>query len=202
MTIWLTSDWHLQHQLVSKLRGFSSPEEHDEVLIKNFQQLVQSDDVVFCLGDVAFNANMKGWQENLKLVQQIPGHKHLIVGNHDRCAPNNSNGWKFKAEFQTVFETVSEFTKLSFEGIGVLLSHYPYDTTDSNFGEKTQDSRADKFAKYRLRDEEMPLIHGHTHTHSFLTYSEKRTPQVNVNLESTEMKPMKLEDIIELIKKT
>ncbi|SJZ45746.1 Calcineurin-like phosphoesterase superfamily protein [Pilibacter termitis] len=200
MTIWLTSDWHFQHQLVSKLRGFDSPELHDTAFIQKCQKMIAEDDIVFCLGDVVFNANLKGWQENLMLVNEIPGHKHLIAGNHDRCAVNNSNGRKYKQDFQKVFETVSEFVKISYDGTGFLLSHYPYDTTDLLFSNGNPATNKDAYSKYRLRDEGMPLIHGHTHTTMILTYSQNRTPQLNVNLESTKMRPVSIGELSRIMK--
>lgn len=198
MTIWLTSDWHFQHELAAKKRGFSSPNEHDETVIGKMNALIKADDTVFMLGDVVFNANKKGWRENLKLVDKIGGHKHLIVGNHDRCSPNRSNAWKYKGDFLKYFESVSEFARLSAAGRDIMLSHYPYDESSLAFNhELSYDSH--RFDQFVLPDMGKLIVHGHTHTSTFLTQSQKGTPQVNVNLEATELKPVSLDEIVKRV---
>ena len=106
------SDLHFQHNLVSSLRGFDTPEAHDEALIKAINKRVTPKDELFILGDITFNANRKGWRENLALVDRLNGVKHLIVGNHDRCAPNNTHAYTYKDEFLKHFASVSELKKV------------------------------------------------------------------------------------------
>ena len=198
MTIYLMSDTHFQHAVASKLRGFDTPEAHDVTIIKNAQKVVGKNDELFILGDVTFNANGAGFRENLKLLDQIPGTKHLIVGNHDRCAPNNSNGFRYKKDFLKHFDSVSEMVTLSCDGIKFLLSHYPYDTSDDRF--QYAASNVDMYDAFKPKDAGMPLIHGHTHTKYILTLSKNYTPQVNVNMESIKMKPIALKEIAAIVK--
>lgn len=192
MAQYFISDLHFQHKLVSGLRGFETPEAHDEALIKAINKRVSKNDELFILGDITFNANRVGWTENLKLVDRINGTKHLIVGNHDRCAPNNSRAYDYKEEFLKHFASVSEFIRLSYEGKPVYLSHYAYDESDPAFGRDTDEI---SYEQFRLRDLGNLVIHGHTHTKEIITFSKKGTPQVNVNVESIGMTPITLAEI-------
>lgn len=197
MAIFVISDPHFQHKLVSGLRGFATPEEHDEEVIRQHNKIVKPEDTVYILGDITFSANGKGWAHNLGLVDRMNGIKHMVCGNHDRCSPTFNHGYKHQKEFMKHFESVSEFIRISHDGKPVYLSHYPYDTTDDAFrypGEESA-SNKDKYSQYHLRDEGHLIIHGHTHTSTMVTKSALGTLQVNVNLESTDLKPVLLGDI-------
>ena len=75
--VWFASDLHLGHSAIAKHRGFSSVEEHDSAILHNFQ-CIKRKDKLFLLGDVVWN------DKSLKLLDEIPGIKELIIGNHDR----------------------------------------------------------------------------------------------------------------------
>lgn len=51
--IWITSDWHFFHQkdFCYAPRGCSNSDEMTNSLINNFNEVVEPDDTVFCLGD-------------------------------------------------------------------------------------------------------------------------------------------------------
>ena len=53
---YFTSDTHFNHENIIKYckRPFSSIDEHDEALIKNWNDVVPEDGIVFHLGDVGF----------------------------------------------------------------------------------------------------------------------------------------------------
>jgi len=77
--VYVTSDWHLGHTGVSdKFRKqFFSDREHDEYIVANAQSTVTKRDVLYILGDVAFN---KG---KLDMLHEIKCRKILVRGNHD-----------------------------------------------------------------------------------------------------------------------
>lgn len=197
MVMFLISDLHFQHQFVANYRGFSSVEEHDEQLIKNINKRVSKSDDLFILGDVAMNANGIGAENNLKLLERINGHKYLITGNHDRCAPSQSNGFKHQSEYLKYFESVSQMAVLHEDGKTFWLNHYPYDTTDPLFVDGA--TNMGEFDEFKLPDLGGILIHGHTHTKALITHSQKGSIQVNVNVESTDMKPLRLSEIAKMI---
>lgn len=76
--VWITSDWHLGHKNISKFREqVSSMEKNTEILIQNYLDLVHKRDIVWFLGDVAFD------RDHLELIKELPGAKSLVLGNHD-----------------------------------------------------------------------------------------------------------------------
>lgn len=52
--IWLTSDWHLFHdrQFIYAPRGFNSVEENNKAILERHNNLVNSEDDVYVLGDL------------------------------------------------------------------------------------------------------------------------------------------------------
>lgn len=85
MAIWVCSDLHLQHKNIIHLcrPQFKTIEEHDEYIIKQFNNTVGKDDLVYILGDVGFTPK----DSLTQLVKRLHGRKILIVGNHDRLNP-------------------------------------------------------------------------------------------------------------------
>ena len=79
--IWFTSDTHFGHKNISRFtkRPWNSTEEMDEGLIKNWNEVVGENDIVFHLGDFAFASNGR-WKE---LIEKLNGRIYLILGNHD-----------------------------------------------------------------------------------------------------------------------
>lgn len=80
--VWMVSDTHFSHKNILKYeaeaRPFSSIEEHDEVLIENWNKCVKKNDTIWHLGDVGFGAN------NLeRILPRLNGNKRLVLGNHD-----------------------------------------------------------------------------------------------------------------------
>jgi calcineurin-like phosphoesterase family protein len=61
------------------LRGkiFSTIEEHDEVIVQNWNKIVRSVDKVYHLGDVVINRRC------LPILSRLNGRKVLVKGNHD-----------------------------------------------------------------------------------------------------------------------
>jgi calcineurin-like phosphoesterase family protein len=85
MSAFVTSDLHLGHSRImsfinpdgSPLRPFSSLEEMHQKIEENWNRKVHNKDVVYVLGDVAFNKTA------LALMSRFNGRKVLIRGNHD-----------------------------------------------------------------------------------------------------------------------
>lgn len=79
--VFFTSDTHFGHQrsFLWEPRGFNSIEEHDEAIIKNWNEVIGPEDEVWHLGDVMLNDNEHG----LECIKKLNGRIHLILGNHD-----------------------------------------------------------------------------------------------------------------------
>ena len=185
MTVWFTSDTHFRHKKLAELRGFKDPDAHDEFIIKTWNNLVRPDDIVWLLGDVGI---AKHDDEILAQAARLNGCKQLIAGNHDSVHPAHRNSRRHQRRWLEVFESVQAFAKVSVCGTDFLLSHFPY---DGDHGD-----REDRYTQYRLRDEGMPLLHGHLHTDKALTSLVKKI--VHVGWDSWDS-PVKDTDIQELL---
>ena len=122
---WLTADWHFGDPRLDLLcRPFSSPQEHDELLIRNFNQFVEPDDVVLVVGDVTSRYS----PEKLELVSEMHGQKVLIRGNHDEPHSDVDLG-------QFFIDVVGHGDGLEFEhdGIALYATHYPTRGVEDRF---------------------------------------------------------------------
>lgn len=188
MGIWFVSDTHFGHKLAAKDRGFEHVEAHDAVLLRTFMRTFQENDDVWWLGDLAFD----GWQHRIELWDHIPGRHHLVLGNHDRAHPLHSQGQNYQPHYHPYFSSVQIAARVSYDGAGALLSHFPYDGDHGDL--------RDRFSEWRLKDTGKPLIHGHTHGKEQLTYSSAGTPQVHVGLDAWGLKPVSAFEVFELIR--
>ena len=101
-TIYVCADLHFGHTKVALARGFPNAATHNAVLRDAWMRTVTKRDVVYVLGDV-FNQD---W------LQDLPGTKKLVLGNHDQRP-------------MSVYSKV--FSKIygSYEFDGCLLTHIP-----------------------------------------------------------------------------
>ena len=79
--IYVTSDLHFGHSkpFIYEPRGFPNIVDHDEEIIKRWNELVQPEDEVYILGDLMLKDNEHG----LECLKQLNGKKYFIIGNHD-----------------------------------------------------------------------------------------------------------------------
>jgi len=78
------SDTHFCHQRIMKMcaRPFASIDEHDEAIVANWNSVVRDNDIVYHLGDFAFQLGINS--DRIRgLFHRLRGHKYLIIGNHD-----------------------------------------------------------------------------------------------------------------------
>lgn len=91
MKIWTISDTHWNH--VNILKYENRPVDHVQQIIKNWQGLVQPEDLVIHLGDVIFAEDK---EKNLKaILAELPGKKILCRGNHDSYPEAKWAQWEF-----------------------------------------------------------------------------------------------------------
>ena len=185
MTVWFTSDTHFTHKFVAGTRGFSDPAEHDEHVIQNINALVKADDILWILGDLGVG------NEAAILAQaaRLNGRRQFIAGNHDPVHPAHRNSRRHQRKWLEVFESVQAFAKVSVCGTDFLLSHFPY---DGDHGD-----REDRYTQYRLRDEGMPLLHGHLHTRKALTDLVKKVVHVGWDSWDAPVKDTQIQEILE-----
>jgi calcineurin-like phosphoesterase family protein len=63
---------------MAKKRGFSSSEEHDNLIIENWNKTVTKNDTVWILGDITMEKTSP-----YPLLNQLKGIKNVVLGNHD-----------------------------------------------------------------------------------------------------------------------
>jgi calcineurin-like phosphoesterase family protein len=93
--IFFISDTHFGHANILKydFRPFDSIEEHDEILIQNWNQTVKNNDHVYFLGDLSLKSSTFA----NKIISSLSGKIHFIEGNHDKSTRPHKNkfiSWK------------------------------------------------------------------------------------------------------------
>jgi len=80
--VYFTADTHFGHRTICKYRPeFSSPAQHDEVIIDNWNKTVKkSHDIVWVLGDVVIKNKDYDFDS---ILNRLRGIIRIIVGNHD-----------------------------------------------------------------------------------------------------------------------
>lgn len=217
MTVWFTSDSHFGHDRIISLsnRPFKDVNHMNEMLVKNWNEVVGLDDHVFHLGDVALGS----FASSIAYVGRLNGFKHLIVGNHDRLFIDpdvkniekaNRYADRFRQSYYDVFTSVNEgdglhaaerlfipeikvnLTKGMSAATDVWrLSHFPY-TGDSH--------DKPRYDAIRPVDDGKTLLHGHTHSNDKVSYSANGTLQIHVGVDSNDYRPVSEEEISNLIK--
>ena len=107
-----TADLHFGHRSVIDFdhRPFSDVEEMDGALIKLWNERVSEKDHVYIIGDFAYR-NEKGEEWYLR---QLKGHKHLIIGNHEKRMLNNPAAMHY-------FESVDKMLHVTDNGTQICL---------------------------------------------------------------------------------
>lgn len=159
--VYFTSDLHLGHAAIAKVRGFLSVAAHDEAIMQSLRGVPADGSQLWILGDLTIGSSSAELQA-LRMLEDLrdeggSGRElHLIPGNHDSCHPaGNRNSHNATDRFGEVFASVQLFARRRIEGRTVLLSHYPYT------GDHTEE---DRDIEFRLQDRGAYLLHGHTHS--------------------------------------
>lgn len=174
MSIYLTSDLHFGHdrQFLYEPRGFNEISEHDERIIKNWNEKITSEDDVYILGDLMLGDNEHG----IECVKRLNGHLHIIYGNHDTDSRK-----KLYNELGIIhgYADVIKYKKYIF-----YMSHYPTITSNLDDGESLH--------------QKVINLYGHTHQKS--NFYRDIPTMYHVGLDSHNNTPILLDDIIEDIK--
>lgn len=93
--LFFTSDLHLSHRYVAKIRGYSDKGLMNRIVIRNWNEIIDDKDDIFILGDVSFDCKAN----TITMLENLKGKKHLILGNHDK---------KLSKEVLGIFETVNQ----------------------------------------------------------------------------------------------
>lgn len=123
-THWFIADTHLGHPgiLNQAVRPYRDIREHDQDIVRKWNELVQPKDTVWHLGDLAWeNAAFDYVAATFK---RLNGIKRLIIGNHDGDEVQTKLDW---ASVDTMRTVVSPDCK-------IVLCHYPLLEWEGYFG--------------------------------------------------------------------
>lgn len=175
--LFFTSDPHYGHENILKYchRPFSSIEEHNEELIRLWNETVPEDGIVFILGDIGFCS-----ETYLKtILNRLHGKIYWIIGNHDwrRITPGIMNR----------FECITQQMVITVDNKLVYLNHFPFLCYPDS----------DRHPVYQF--------FGHVHSGplsgssdiSRLVHLNKR--QYDVGVDNNEYKPISFQDIMKKI---
>lgn len=114
--IFYTADTHFGFYPIihATARPFSSVQEMDAAIIRNWNDAVSPDDTVYILGDFAYD---KGDIPDTYF-RVLNGKKHLIRGNHDASLDHQERFFEF-------CESVTDFLETDDGDDHIIMSHYP-----------------------------------------------------------------------------
>jgi calcineurin-like phosphoesterase family protein len=202
MAKYFTSDLHIYHTNVIKYcnRPFSTVEEMNEILVKNWNEVVKQEDEVYCLGDFSM-----AFRPVETFSPRLMGKKYLVSGNHDwthsyhKKSRNPENRAKWIKNYEDLgWIVLPEQTTLDLEGIGMVnVCHHPY--TDKE-NKDSGDGYEDKYAKWRPTDDGKVLLCGHIHEKWLTKTSSKGSLMINVGVDVNDFKPISVEELADIIR--
>ena len=187
MRIFATSDTHFGHdrEFLYKPRGFNSIAEHDEEVIRRWNETVEPDDWVLHLGDVMLGDNKHG----LECLKKLNGKIFIVPGNHDTATriklykelPNVKILEPVETEFAPLQSAAFQF---KYKKYSFYVSHQP-----------TMTSNLEK-APYL----KMHLINLFGHTHQQKRFYNDIPFMFHVGMDSNDCRPVLLDDAIQIMK--
>lgn len=120
MKTYITSDLHFGHKNIMKFcpvtraRYDNDVAYMNETMILEWNEVVDHDDTVYILGDVAFTSGSDAG----RIINRLHGSKILIEGNHDRKTLLDST-------FRNAFAEVHKYLDINVGATKVVMFHYP-----------------------------------------------------------------------------
>jgi calcineurin-like phosphoesterase family protein len=185
MARFLTADLHFGHARICEYTGrpFTSVDTMNDWLIDAWNELVDPDDEVWVLGDVALGRIT----ETLPLVNELNGTRHLLIGNHDRPFEAGPRRPEWQHRYREVgFSSISHGSLELDLGLPepVLACHFPYE------GDSQGEER---FEELRPADLGQRLVHGHTHGQY-----RRRGRMIDVGVDAWGGRPVRYEEVAAL----
>lgn len=121
MKYWFSSDLHLGHarilEFCSGTRQGNSVEEHDEILVREWNSVVGHGDVCYILGDECLGNRDEGYAR----IARLNGQKHLIRGNHTQLK---------KEDHKKIFQSISDYKEITVKRESgskqkIVMCHFP-----------------------------------------------------------------------------
>ena len=118
MTTWVTSDLHFGHKNImtfcpeARSRFKLDLDYMNETMVKEWNEMIEPEDTVYILGDVAFLPAPKA----TSFMRRLNGRKILVEGNHDRKLLQDP-------EFRAEFAEVHKYLDINYNGTKVVMFH-------------------------------------------------------------------------------
>lgn len=121
--IYFISDLHLFHKNVINFdnRPFKSVQDMNDSLVKNWNDKITDDAIIFYMGDLSFQS----FNKTKEVISELKGKKYFIIGNHD-----NYSDIKKMDKFIDIYDYVDLYVKdeTPIDNLGtqqlLCLSHY------------------------------------------------------------------------------
>ena len=163
------ADLHLGHRNMAIKRGFKDESEHDEHIIKQWNNVVHKNDTTYILGDVTMEK-----ATNYKILDRLVGHKIVVLGNHDM----KNHVPKLLEHVNTVAGMIKYKSKI--HRVSMFLTHCPIHPME-------------------LENRVGLNIHGHIHEHVVkkgLLFKNKDSRYICVSCEHVDYTPKLLDELI------
>lgn len=157
-------------EFIWKARGFQSIDEMNEEFVRRWNETVDDEDDIYCLGDI-----MLGSTNNIEFLKRLNGKIHIVLGNHDTATRE-----KMYRELPKVIEVAEVGIRLKFKKYHFVLTHYPMLTGN--------------LEKESLKQMTLNL-YGHTHQTS--NFYNDMPFMYHVGVDSHNGYPVEMESIIE-----
>lgn len=84
MSLYAIGDLHFSTSVNKPMNIFGDNwDNHQNKIINNWKEIIKEDDTVLVLGDTSWGMNMKEAKADLDIIDNLPGKKVFIKGNHD-----------------------------------------------------------------------------------------------------------------------
>lgn len=168
---YIVSDTHFFHRNIVRYCG--RPQNHERLMVENWQKVVGNDDVVLHMGDVFFSGRNGYERYKHNIMPRLPGKNYLILGNHD----------KKNIDWAALGFTVIKPFHIRYRNFDVSFDHYPMDRGEIRKGE------------HHIH------VHGHIHTngygHSSRPKVNYRYGNVNVSIEEMGYTPVPVTEVLD-----
>lgn len=181
MKTWIISDLHHFHANIIKYSGrpYTNINEMYLTLVENWNKTVKPEDIVYFLGDLRMGRHTELIDK--KIVNELAGHKRMILGNHDKrfnvYSPEGNKEFSVNSDEQAI----KYWKRMGFEEVFAqpividnyfILSHEPINGVN----------HSQIFAN----------IHGHTHDINMTNGN-----YFNASVENIDYKPIEFDKIKE-----
>lgn len=188
--IWYTSDHHFDHRNIIKYcdRPFRDVDHMNEMLVKNHNDNVAPDDVVYFVGDLSLGVR------SLRFVHRLNGRIIFLAGNHDKCWEGNGpKHEKFILDYHAAGLHIviprgymeHHYLLDQDRWADVHMCHFPFQG-DSHDG--------DRFDQWRPVNDGRPVICGHVHDAWKVSGR-----QINVGVDVWGYKPVHSSQILDIV---